>query len=482
MRTLGKLRHEQHAAPGRAAARAREQLKLKASEWSVWRRRIALTMKLGALVAVLWLGARFVFAVGRTAEGVVRGRPVVATAPARVRVAELSCVDGQRVARGQVLARLEPVDDPQRIVLERRLAHARLRFELVQAGAGIDDFDIHRRQELLADARREVIRARIELRRAQIEERGLLRTREQLEAALRQDGVRKQSTLAVLQAQIAEAQARETQAVASAAELATQLSVRGDLAREGIVAPRDLDTLTTDSENAHQEVLARRASILALQDAMAAASLDQQLEGGRAAAALAGVDNALAGARAAAELAEQQVDAWQESVERRGKSMPPGTRSPQELGALELAIVKSEVDEREAELQAHDRAVGRMVIEAPTAGLVDRVHALAGAVLELGDPIVTTYDPAELWVEVYAPAALARVPAGTEVTIVPESGGDSVTGVVGTRSSIWIEAPKSFSAGLADPSVRFLPMRIDADTAGLQPNLKVRAVFPLVGP
>jgi multidrug resistance efflux pump len=482
MRTLGKLRHEQHAAPGRAAARAREQLKLKASEWSVWRRRLLLAGKLGALVAVLWLGVRFVFAVGRTAEGVVRGRPVVVTAPARVRVTELSCVDGQRVARGEVLARLEPVDDPQRVVLERRLLHARLRFELVQAGAGLDDFDIHRRQELLADARRELLGTRIELRRAQNEERGLLRTRDQLDAALRQDGVRKQSTLAVLQGQLAEAKARETQAVATAGELATQLSVRGDLARQGIVAARDLDTLATDSENAHQEVLARRASILALQDALAAASLDQQLEEGRAAAALAGVDNALAGARAAAELAEQQVAAWQETIDRRSRSMPESVRSPQELGALELAMVRAEVDERQAELVAHDRAVGRTTVVAETAGIVDRVHVQLGAVLEPGDAIVTTFDPTELWVEVYAPAGLARVPTGTEVTIVPESGGDSVTGVVGTRSSIWIEAPKSFSAGLADPSVRFLPMRIEADTAGLQPNLKVRAVFPLVGP
>ena len=42
MRTLGKLRHERHVAPTRPVPAAQERLKVRTSEWAVWRKRALL--------------------------------------------------------------------------------------------------------------------------------------------------------------------------------------------------------------------------------------------------------------------------------------------------------------------------------------------------------------------------------------------------------------------------------------------------------
>src|SRR5262245_48613449 len=276
MRTLGKLRHERHVAPTRPVSAAQERLTIRKSEWAVWRKRVLLPLRILVPLLVLWFVAKILFAWGRTAEAVVRGRPITVTAPAHVRVTRVCCQPGDMVRRGQPLAYLEPVEDSQRAVLESRLERSRVRLELVRGGASVDEIDINRRQDLLDDARLHLERARIEQRRARLEAQSLERSREQLAFTLQQGGTRQQGTLDVLGEQIAAANAKVTQAVAKAQEVQGQLQSRTELEEQGIVAGLTMDTLRAEAEAAAQEVRARRSELAALEKARRAASAERE--------------------------------------------------------------------------------------------------------------------------------------------------------------------------------------------------------------
>ncbi|HZN40937.1 MAG TPA: HlyD family efflux transporter periplasmic adaptor subunit [Planctomycetota bacterium] len=480
MRTLGKLRHERHVAPTRPVPSARERLEIRKSEWAVWRRRLLLPVRFLVPLLVLWFVAKVLFAWGRTAEAVVRGRPITVTAPARVRVTRVCCEPGDMVREGQPLAYLEPVEDAQRAVLESRLERSRVRLELVRGGASVDEIDINRRQDLLDDARLHLERARIEQRRTRLEAQSLERSREQLAFTLQQGGTRQQGTLAVLGEQIAAANAKVIQAVAKTQDLQAQLQSRGELAEQGIVAGLTMDALRAENEAAAQEVRARRSEVAALEQARAAASMEHELETDRAAAAIAELDAAVAAAWTATETAQQEMESWQASADRRSALMPRIGQTPEALAALEVEFVMAEVAEREAELRAHDRKLGRVIVTALANGIVDSVPVRLNSVLEPGQPVVTYFDPRDQWVEVFAPPDMAMVEPGTEVTLVPETNGPEIAGVVASVGQIWTNAPTSLEGGVVDPTRRYLSMRVLTFGARLQANQRLRAVFPLV--
>ncbi len=481
MRTLGKLRHEHLAASARASVQAQEQRKVQAQERSVWRRRASWLARLVGIAAIGWFVGALFFAVGRTAEGVVRVESVTVTAPAPVRVARLLCRDGQTVERGQVLALLEPVHDPERDVLTSRLQRSKVRLALVQGGATLDEVDIGRRTESLVAAQLELQRAGNDARRAELEVAGLTRSREALAAALHQDKTRKQGTVAVLQEQLREARARVEQATATLHEKRERAAERQRLAEAGITSGRDLAAALADEQAAAQEVAARQAAVLALEQAKGAASIDRDLEGERATAALAELDAAIATARATAEFASKESAAWRGTAARRDALLPRSSVPTTDLLALEVALLSAEVAEREAELGAHDHRVGRATIRAEHAGVVDRVHASEGAVLDAGQPLLTYFDPRAAWVELYVAPDQERLALGGEVSLVPEGGGKAVAGTVAAIGRILVQAPVSLAAGIAAPTHRFLPVRITTATP-LLPNQRVRAVFPLATP
>ncbi|HEX6810794.1 MAG TPA: HlyD family efflux transporter periplasmic adaptor subunit [Planctomycetota bacterium] len=479
MRTLGKLRHERQVTPSRAATAAQELLKVRASEWAVWRKRGTLLLRFLVPVLLLWVVAKVGLAWGRTAEAVVRGRPITAVAPARVRVTRLCCAPGDTVQQGQPLAYLEPVEDDQRGVLESRLQRSRVRLELVRAGASIDEIDTDRRQDMLDEAMLHLQRARIEQRQTRLEAQALERSRERLAFTLQQGGTRQQGTLDVLGEQISAANAKVAKAVAAAQELQAQLASRGELSEQGIVAGLDMEALKAEAEAAAQEVLASRAEVAALEKARRAASTEHEIEADRAAAALAELDAAVAAAWTATEIAQQEAASWQASADRRSAAMPRTEKTPQALAALEVDLVLAEVAEREAELRAHDRRTGRVIVTALAHGVVDSVPVRVGSVLEQDQPVVTYFDPRDQWIEVFAPADMASVRPGTQVTLVPETSGPEIVGVVASVGQIWTLAPTSLDAGVTDPTRRYLSMRVLAFGARLQANQRLRAVFPL---
>jgi multidrug resistance efflux pump len=479
MRTLGKLRHERHVAPSRPVPAAQERLKVRTSEWAVWKKRVLLPLRILVPLLVLWFVAKVLFAWGRTAEAIVRGRPITVTAPARVRVTRVCCATGETVRVGQPLAYLEPVEDSQRAVLESRLERSRVRLELVRGGASVDEIDINRRQDLLDDARLHLERARIDQRRARLEAQSLERSREQLAFTLQQGGTRQQGTLAVLGEQIAAANAKVTQALAKAQDLQAQLKSREELAEQGIVAGLTMDALRAENEAAAQEVRARRSDVAALEQARRAASTEHELETDRAAAALAELDAAVAAAWTATETAQREMESWQASADRRSALMPRTEQTPEALAALQVELVMADVAEREAELRDHDRKVGRVIVTSLANGIVDSVPVRNGSVLDAGQPVVTYFDPRDQWVEVFAPPNMAAVEPGTEVTLVPETSGPEIAGVVASVGQIWTTAPTTLEGGVVDPTRRYLSMRVLTFGAHLQTNQRMRAVFPL---
>jgi multidrug resistance efflux pump len=240
-----------------------------------------------------------------------------------------------------------------------------------------------------------------------------------------------------------------------------------------------MDALRAEAEAAAQEVRARRSEVAALEQARAAASTEHELETDRAAAALAELDAAIAAAWTATEKAQQEMESWQASADRRSALMPRTGQTPEALAALEVEFVMAEVAEREAELRDHDRRCGRVIVTALANGVVDSVPVREGSVLEPDQPVVTYFDPRDQWVEVFAPPEMAMVEPGTEVTLVPETSGPEIAGVVASVGQIWATSPTTLEGGVVDPTRRYLSMRVLTFGARLQANQRLRAVFPL---
>ncbi|MBL8753111.1 MAG: HlyD family efflux transporter periplasmic adaptor subunit, partial [Planctomycetes bacterium] len=250
------------------------------------------------------------------------------------------------------------------------------------------------------------------------------------------------------------------------------------LAEQGIVAGRDLATARAVAAAAEQEVAARTSAVAALERARSTAVNTSDLEDERATAALAQIDTAIAQARATAEQARQQAAAWRGTAARRDALLPRQDVPATELVALEHALLAAEVAEREAELRAHDERVGRTTLRADHAGVVDRVHTIAGAVLEPGQPLLTYFDPDLAWVEVFVAAGVALPSVGSDVALVPEGGGEAVPGRVTAIGRILVPPPPALAGAVTAPLAPHVPVRVT--TVGrLAPNQRVRAVFPL---
>jgi multidrug resistance efflux pump len=478
MRTLGKLNHIRYAAPKAGNQHPQERQRVRAAEKALWRRRLGFIIPVLPIIPVVWLLATICFAWGRTAEGMVQGRTMTVTAPADVRVARLFCSAGESVRRGQPLAQLEPISDAQRTVLEKRLAKSRVRLKLVEAGANLDDINTTGRQDLLIEAQLQLQLASSEVRRTRLDADGLISSRQRLAAALRQDSAKKQGALAVLTEQLNEAQARETQSLTQAQELTERLAAYQKLQSQGIMSGREVDALRAQASAARQDALARRSAIEALMQACEAAGQDRTLEAERSSAALSELDAAVATSRASMDLARKQERSWQDTVARRRDSLPAKQSSPKELLELELSLVRSEIAEREAILAAHDEKVGRRTLVATTDGVIDRVFVCEGSVVAPDTTLMTYFDPKDLWVEIYIPTKLADVQLGDEVQLLPETGGEMRTGTITSIGKIWISPPSLLTAGSSNSTQRVLPVQVQTKTDGLQPNLRVQAVFP----
>jgi len=152
------------------------------------------------------------------------------------RIVELAVVEGQRVKKGQLLARLESVQP------EAEVAAQRAQLRAAEAEAAAAEASLRAADENLRTVQATVDRARAELERAKLNyERAQQLDEEKLIA--RQDFDQRKAEFESAKAALREAQARQSQAIAQRAQMASQLAAaqrRVALARANLQRAQDV--------------------------------------------------------------------------------------------------------------------------------------------------------------------------------------------------------------------------------------------------
>jgi len=292
-----------------------------------------------------------------TADGVVKGKTVNIAPKIAARVEAIPVREGQPVKSGGILLELDDRD---------------LRAGLSEAASALRAARTGVKQ---AEAALALTRQQIEAREAQAE--ALLRAAQaQLQQVL--SGARPQ--------EVAQAQQQVEQARANLTAAEGALRRARDLHARGAISRADLD----EAEARHEVARAQfRAAGEALDMIKAGARLEEQ------AAARAQVEAARAGAEAARSA--------------RGEVL---------LREADAEMARARVAQAEAAVEAATALLASATLRAPFGGVVSRVAVEVGELVSPGLPVVTLFDPADLWVTSdVADEDAAKAQRSKEVTI-----------------------------------------------------------------
>ncbi len=143
--------------------------------------------------------------------------------------------------------------------------------------------------------------------------------------------------------------------------------------------------------------------------------------------------------------------------------LAPTASNGVELRQVELALLEDGVLEAERRLQQSDFQAGTRTLVAPFSGRVDRIHVSPGSYREQGDPLLSMYDPASLYVVAYVkPVDRERIHTGTPVRMFPFGTSQPISGVVREIHQAWSPIPRSV-AETAQYSGTAITVRIECD-------------------
>ncbi len=345
-----------------------------------------------------------------TADGVIKGKSVDIAAKIAARVRSIPVSEGQKVSAGEVLVALDDRD--------LRAGHREAEAALLAVRAGL------RQAEAALELTRQQVGAREEQAEAQLRV-----AQAQLEQVLA--GARPQE-VAVAQQQVE--QARAALAVAEGtARRARDLHARGAISRA------DLDQAEANHDVARAQ---HRAAVEALELTRAGARPEEQ-----------------AAARSVVEAARAGVDAARSG------------RGEIRLREADLEMARARVAQAAAAVEAASTLLSSATLRAPFGGVVGRVSVEVGQLVSPGLPIITVFDPTDLWVSAdVADEDAARAKNATEVTV-------TVPAYPGRRFSARIEelAPQAelkLDAALRARVVR-MKVRLTGGAELLRPGLEV---------
>jgi len=361
------------------------------------------------------------------------------------RIQWLQAREGDRVAAGQVLVRMDPAEVEAAVRREQAvLGEARSRLAQAEIGLGPTEAAIvagvRTQEAALASAEADLRQAR-ETFAAQ-------------EAAARSAVAEAESRVqsAVSAAGAAEAAVRSAQA--SLANARARLERVGGLYRQGFIAAQDVDDSRTAAqvqeqavEGARNQLESARAQREASQAQKSAAERQVEVVQARGRADV-------AAARARVEQARAALD--QARANRANRSAYAAS-----LRALRANVAAAEAAVRQAESRRAD-----MVLSSPLSGYVTARHLDPGAMATPGAPILTVQSLREVWVNLPVPEEASRkVRLGQEA----EARFDALPGEV-FRGRIVQIVPA------ADPQSRRVTVRIGLPNPGrrIKPGMSAR--------
>lgn len=292
-----------------------------------------------------------------TADGVVKGKSVEVAAKILAKVTAIPVREGQKVTAGETLITLADRD----LQAGKREAEAALR--AVRAGV---------RQ---AEVALTLTKAQAEAREAQAESQ-LRVAQAQMDQVIA--GARSQ--------EVAQAQQQVEQARAVLAAADGTVRRARDLHARGAISRADLEQAEANREVAQAQ---HRAAVEALDLIKAGARPEEQ-----------------AAARAMVEAAQAGV-----SAARSG-------RGEIRLREADVEMARARVAQAEAAVDAAATLASTATLRAPFAGVVGRVAVEVGQLVSPGFPVLTLFDPTDLWVSAdVADEDAARAQNATEVVV-----------------------------------------------------------------
>ena len=483
MKSLQKLGHSRPTSPAeRARLRLVESERVAQRERRIWIHRARRSVPFLIAAGLIALAVFLVVGLRRVADGLVLAHRVELTAPARVRVAETYVRPGEECSRGDALIRLEAVTGaPERRRLEALIESRRQRLEWFDAGGEAEEFGRTLRADLVAEARREAGEADSEriVARARLE--SLRRERAELELSLAEEIEWQRGAVTVLAD-------REAEAAALVREVQTKFELAGldvaateQLLGEGVVSERDvvssrreLDATTFSAERTIASARALRGGLKTARNLVGIT--EERLE-----ATLALADARVEAARREVLAADRRAELWR-GIETHHMRYDPGPIDVPRLQELRHSVLAAELAEAQAQLAEHDDARGEKVLVAQTDGVVDRVFAVPGAVLEEGGPLLAYNDPGALRVVAYVTPELApAVTVGQKCRLVAEGDRSEVDAVVASIGSAWTECPTSLPRRTSRTADLRVPVVIECASAEaaehFRPNMRLKITF-----
>lgn len=483
MRTLQKLRQTSHPPPQVLEevrrAESGNMVRREARLWLGRLRRLLPFFVLGIVLSFvyLYLTARIV------SDGLVVTQPVVARAPALVRVAEVFCRAGQWVRRGSPLVRLEALTRKHELRgLAQLVEQRRLRLALLEAGGRLDVTGQVPDTDVVADAEREAALADAAFSVALARVQSLTRQKVTLEIDLLQQRQSNSGRVAQLQEQAAAARASVWQASAGleSAELdarsSEQLREQGVLADREAVARR-AEHAGTQHEVDHLQATARAAEV-ETETARALEALDER----RTPAALAGMEAEIEVAREQVSSARRRRELWLEMAERYRRLRRSEPLDGKRQLDFELRLLRAELAESQARLDELGRQAGNLIVRAESDCRIDRVDVVVGSVVDSGAELVCYYDPSTLQIVAFATPDDARVlEVDLPCSIVVEGSGAVIEGRVASLGSSWVSCPKALPKRREDTTDLRRPVSIQCVQEGelerLGPNVRLKVLF-----
>ena len=353
---------------------------------------------LGIIWLLMWRSSLYVKTVSATVRAAIR--PLSSLVDARLK--ELHVSSGDRVAEGQVVARLDDSEllaalsaaEAGRDVKESMLAEAKAGRSLIEASINAN-IELAQAQVAVAAARVESAKAAIELRRAQLpEDIRMAEARcEGERATLRnlEEGVRSEL--------IEAARERLAAAKALAALYAIEVEQSEELVKEGIDPKHLLQVKKTTLETQQNKV---REAELELERFLAGPA-EQEIEAARQ--VLAAQEAALALAR----VGSKDLDRMAADLEIRRAELLEARAELKRAEALRLQVVladeeiktaEAELNQAEAEIERSRSALQHMTIRSPVTGTVIRTLNSVGEVCRKGEAVVLVANDSEgRWIE-----------------------------------------------------------------------------------
>jgi HlyD family secretion protein len=413
-----------------------------------------------------------------TASGTIEAEELTVAAEIGGRIVEMWVGEGDEVAEGDVLLRLDStLLLAQREQAEAAVAQAQAALDAAQAQLALAQAGA--RPEEIAAAESAVAAAEAGLSGAQAQRQaadGQLAIAQAGLAAAKGQRLAAEAALAIAEAQVGAAQANLDSAEAQSDAAQDALDA---LKKAGVTAGAGFDEaqLAVDlAQAAHDAAEAQLVQAQAGVDAAQAGLTTAQANVDAATAGVATAQAGVTGAQAGVDAAQAQRDQVQAALD----VVKAGARD-QEIALLEANVAQAQaaMAGAKAALKVLDAQLARATLTAPLSGVVVERLAHAGELAAPGAPLLTLANLSEATLTVYVPEAdLGRVSLGQAVEVTVDAYEDVFSGRVSHVASRAEFTPKNVQTQAERVHMVFaVKVQLDNADGRLKPGMPADAVF-----